>query len=133
MPFGLGSITDKVTRVTPYRNGAQEVLIAVTCEHGLPLGGRLAVIRQLGHDGGGFGFGCSLSYYPQAQLARAAFFNRYADIGTQFGAAAVAGLLTRRYGARKLADLQGMLHALEHSLSETRRRGGKKAEFDDRR
>jgi homoprotocatechuate degradation regulator HpaR len=41
--------------------------------------------------------------------------------------------ITRRYGARKLADLQDMLHALEHSLSETRRRGGKKAEFDDRR
>ena len=82
--------------------------------HGFALGGNYSlgvgredlrygdtVIRQLGHDGGGFGFGCSLSYYPQAQLARAAFFNRYADIGTQFGAAAVAGLLTRRYGARK--------------------------------
>ncbi|HEV2702055.1 MAG TPA: serine hydrolase domain-containing protein [Steroidobacteraceae bacterium] len=82
--------------------------------HGFSLGGNYSLgvvrddlrygdtsLRQLSHDGGGYGFGCSLSYYPQAQLARAAFFNRYADAGTEFGAAPVEQLLTRRYGARK--------------------------------
>jgi CubicO group peptidase (beta-lactamase class C family) len=98
--------------------------------HGFSLGGNYSlgvarddlrygdtVVRQLGHDGGGFGFGCSLSYDPQAQLARAAFFNRYADAGTQFGAVTVEGLLTRRYGARK-----PMLPARDLSVIEPTRR-----------
>ncbi len=82
--------------------------------HGFSLGGNYGLgvarddrrygdtsLRQLGHEGGGFGFGCSLSYLPQAQLARAAFFNRYAESGNEFGAAPAEALLTRRYGARK--------------------------------
>ena len=33
---------------------------------------------------------------------------------------AIYGAMTKRYGARKLAELQDMLHALERSLSELR-------------
>jgi hypothetical protein len=48
-----------------------------------------------------FGFGCAFDYYPEAQVARAAFFNRAADPGYQFGAEPVEQLLVRRYGAHK--------------------------------
>jgi homoprotocatechuate degradation regulator HpaR len=41
---------------------------------------------------------------------------------------AIYASMTRRYGARKLAGLQDMLHALEHSLSELRVIGEENAE-----
>jgi homoprotocatechuate degradation regulator HpaR len=41
---------------------------------------------------------------------------------------AIYAAITGRYGARKLAELQDMLHALEGSLSELRVRGGASAE-----
>ena len=41
---------------------------------------------------------------------------------------AIYAAITKRYGARKLAELQDMLHALEGSLSELRVRGGASAE-----
>jgi homoprotocatechuate degradation regulator HpaR len=43
---------------------------------------------------------------------------------------AIYAAMTRRYGARKLADLQDMLHALEHSLSELSVPGGSNAAAD---
>ena len=43
---------------------------------------------------------------------------------------AIYAAITRRYGARKLAELQDMLHALEHSLSELEVVGGSSAEAD---
>jgi len=59
-------------------------------------------VRLLGHSGSGFGFGCALDYYPEAQLARAAFFSQdLAPAGDQFGAEPVGELLSRRYGAHK--------------------------------
>jgi CubicO group peptidase (beta-lactamase class C family) len=58
-------------------------------------------IRLLNHNGGGFGFGCAFDYFPEAQLARAVFFNRYANAASQFGAQPVEELLTHRYGAHK--------------------------------
>ena len=44
---------------------------------------------------------------------------------------AIYASMTRRYGARKLAELQDMLHALEHSLSELSVAGGGDAEADE--
>jgi len=44
---------------------------------------------------------------------------------------AIYAVITRRYGARKLADLQDMLHALESSLSEMRRSDTENAGFDE--
>jgi homoprotocatechuate degradation regulator HpaR len=44
---------------------------------------------------------------------------------------AIYAAMTRRYGARKLAELQDMLHALEASLSEMRVPGGEPAETAD--
>jgi homoprotocatechuate degradation regulator HpaR len=41
---------------------------------------------------------------------------------------AIYAAITRRYGARKLAELQDMLHALEGSLSELRVRDGASAQ-----
>ena len=38
--------------------------------------------------------------------------------GDLAGAEAIYAAITRRYGARKLRELQDMLHALERSLSE---------------
>ena len=82
--------------------------------HGFSLGGDYSLgvaradlrygdtaIRVLNHNGSGFGFGCALDYYPQAQLARAAFFNRPANAGYQFAAQPAEELLIRRYGAHK--------------------------------
>jgi CubicO group peptidase (beta-lactamase class C family) len=82
--------------------------------HGFSLGGDYSLgvaradmrygdtsIRLLNHNGGGFGFGCAFDYYPEAQLARAVFFNRAVEAGYAFAAAPVEELLTRRYGARK--------------------------------
>ncbi len=40
---------------------------------------------------------------------------------------AIYAAITRRYGARRLAELQDMLHALEHSLSELSVAGQEKA------
>ncbi|HTC54524.1 MAG TPA: serine hydrolase domain-containing protein [Steroidobacteraceae bacterium] len=83
--------------------------------HGFSLGGNYGLgiarsdlrygdtsVRQLSHNGGGFGFGCALEYYPESQLARAVFFNQdLAPSGPQFGAEIIDQLLSRRYGARK--------------------------------
>ena len=44
---------------------------------------------------------------------------------------AIYAVMTKRYGARKLAELQDMLHALEHSLSELSVAGGGGAEADE--
>src|ERR1700710_2754503 len=44
---------------------------------------------------------------------------------------AIYAAITRRYGARKLAELQDMLHALEHSLSAMSVPGGENAEADE--
>jgi homoprotocatechuate degradation regulator HpaR len=44
---------------------------------------------------------------------------------------AIYAAITKRYGARKLAELQGMLHALEHSLSELSVTGGGSAGAGD--
>ena len=44
---------------------------------------------------------------------------------------AIYAAMTKRYGARKLAELQDMLHALEHSLSELSVLGGEGAEADE--
>ena len=46
---------------------------------------------------------------------------------------AIYAAMTRRYGARKLAELQEMLHALESSLSALRVRGksGSRTTADD--
>jgi homoprotocatechuate degradation regulator HpaR len=44
---------------------------------------------------------------------------------------AIYAAITRRYGARKLAELQDMLHELEGSLSELPVRGGASAEADE--
>lgn len=41
---------------------------------------------------------------------------------------AIYAAITRRYGARKLAELQDMLHALEHSLSDLSVAGGENGE-----
>jgi homoprotocatechuate degradation regulator HpaR len=46
---------------------------------------------------------------------------------------AIYAAITRRYGVRKLAELQDMLHALEHSLSELRvveDQSGESGEFE---
>jgi homoprotocatechuate degradation regulator HpaR len=43
---------------------------------------------------------------------------------------AIYAAITRRYGARQLAELQDMLHALERSLSELRVGGEGGAEFE---
>ncbi len=44
---------------------------------------------------------------------------------------AIYAAMTKRYGARKLADLQDMLHALEHSLAQLNVPGGETAETDE--
>ena len=44
---------------------------------------------------------------------------------------AIYAAMTKRYGARKLAELQDMLHALEHSLSEMSVLGGGHAEANE--
>ena len=44
---------------------------------------------------------------------------------------AIYAAMTKRYGARKLAELQDMLHALEHSLSQLSVPGGEDAEADE--
>ena len=44
---------------------------------------------------------------------------------------AIYAAITRRYGARKLAELQDMLHTLEHSLSELGVAEGQSAESDE--
>jgi homoprotocatechuate degradation regulator HpaR len=44
---------------------------------------------------------------------------------------AIYAAMTQRYGARKLAELQDMLHALEHSLSELSVLGGGHADADE--
>jgi CubicO group peptidase (beta-lactamase class C family) len=82
--------------------------------HAFALGGdySLGVIRQelrygdtpvrlLGHQGGGFGFGCVFDYCPEAGLAWVALFNRPADDAYRFGSSLVASLLTQRFGAQK--------------------------------
>jgi homoprotocatechuate degradation regulator HpaR len=43
---------------------------------------------------------------------------------------AIYAAITRRYGARKLAELQDMLHELEGRLSELQLGGGANAEFE---
>ena len=44
---------------------------------------------------------------------------------------AIYAAMTKRYGARKLTDLQDMLHALEQGLSELSVLGGEDAEADE--
>jgi CubicO group peptidase (beta-lactamase class C family) len=82
--------------------------------HGFALGGDygFGVIRQelrygdtpvrlLGHQGGGFGFGCVFDYCPEAGLGWVALFNRPADAAYRFGRGLVEGLLAQRFGAQK--------------------------------
>jgi len=58
-------------------------------------------IRLLNHNGGGFGFGCVLDYYPEAQLGWAVLFNSESSAAYQFGAELLDQLLSRRFGPRK--------------------------------
>lgn len=60
-----------------------------------------APVRLLGHQGGGFGFGCVFDYCPEAGLAWAALFNRPADSAYRFGRELVDALLAQRFGPAK--------------------------------
>ncbi len=57
-------------------------------------------IRLLNHNGGGFGFGCVLDYFPEAQLGWAVLFNSENSAAYQFGAGLVDELLSHRFGPR---------------------------------
>lgn len=59
-----------------------------------------APIHLFAHNGGGFGFGCRLSYIPQAGIAWAALFNRATSGGYQFGTEILEHLLSRRLDVR---------------------------------
>lgn len=58
-------------------------------------------IRELNHNGGGFGFGCSYTLYPEAGIAWVALFNRPTDAGYQMGAGLQQQALAHRYGEQK--------------------------------
>jgi CubicO group peptidase (beta-lactamase class C family) len=53
---------------------------------------------MLTHNGGGYGFGSVLRFYPQAQLGVAVLFNADAGSAYRLGGALTDAILTRRYG-----------------------------------
>lgn len=58
-------------------------------------------VRMHTHNGGGFGFGCVLRFYPQADLGLAVVFNRPVGAAYQFGAVLTDEILNRRYGRQR--------------------------------
>jgi CubicO group peptidase (beta-lactamase class C family) len=57
-------------------------------------------VRMMMHSGRGFGFGCMLRFYPQANLGWAVLFNRPAGPAYQWVSGLGDEVLSRRYGKR---------------------------------
>jgi CubicO group peptidase (beta-lactamase class C family) len=101
--------------------------------HGFPFGGDYSLgvirnevrhgdtaLRMLSHRGGGFGFGCTFDYCPEAGLAWVALFNRPSPVAYGFGEELIQAALTKAYGPRKPRRPIGELAPIEPAPQQLR-------------